>query len=56
MKGGTGLNLSLLQYKQDVIPERIIPSHQAIEYCDLSEDKVCSLPTCSFSFDSVAYN
>ena len=49
MKGGTGLILSLLQYKLDVITERIIPRHGGIQYFDLIEDKVCSLPTCKFS-------
>ena len=47
MKGGAGLNLSLLQYKQDVITERIIPRHAGIQHFDLNEDKVCSLPTCN---------
>ena len=49
MKGGAGLILSLLQYKQDVITERIIPRHEGIQYFDPIEDKVCSLPTCTFS-------
>ena len=42
---GAGLILSLLQYKQDVITERIIPWHAGIQYFDLSEDNIFSLPT-----------
>ena len=49
IKGGAGLILSLLQYKPDVITEQIIPRYGGIQYFDLSQDKVCSLPTCKFS-------
>ena len=49
MKKGTGLILSLFQYKQDVITEQAIPRDAGIQCFDLSEDKVCSLRTCKFS-------
>ena len=49
MKEGTGVILFLLQYKQEAINERMIPWHAGIQYFDLREDRVFSLPTCKFS-------